>query len=487
MRTVLAAAGAVLGALLLAATASAATRRVPAQYDTIQEAVDAASSGDTIAVSGGVFYENVTVNTSNLKIVGKNTILDATVGASNGTGFTVNGNGVTIQGFRIRNGSNGVYVQADDCHVLKCTFTGQTTYGAYVSQYPGFQAVGCVFTGQGNAGIYANGTSNGVVVTKCQFRQAYSGAIYIYGDDARVEKCGFTNTLFGEAIYVSGASSVVKGNKVVLAYYYGIEVSGDDALVDGNSAVWCWADAAIYVSGSGSTVSRNKAGSSYYGFEIYGNGNTITGNSSVGAYYYGLYIGGDDLTVTGNFASQCSDDYGIYVYSYSPAGGGTFSGNRVEDCPDGGIYFNCTNNLVVSDCSALRCGGGNYSYYGIYVCGTGNTFANCTAAECSNIGIYVSANNTPFTACKSTDNTEYGWVVFGTGNSLVSCVGSGNGGNGLMNGGTNTVVNGGVYLKNRMDIALNPFNGATFSGGLTGVVFATGGALALSENWQADD
>jgi hypothetical protein len=62
-----------LGALLLisANPAKAADRHVPADYATIQAAVDAAISGDTIRIGPGVYSEQINITDKNLTLVGK--------------------------------------------------------------------------------------------------------------------------------------------------------------------------------------------------------------------------------------------------------------------------------------------------------------------------------------------------------------------------------------------------------------------------------
>jgi hypothetical protein len=70
-----------LTALTLAAafTAQAADRHVPADYTTIQEAVDAASNGDTIHIAPGVYPGQTRILEKNLTLIGRpGTILRAT-------------------------------------------------------------------------------------------------------------------------------------------------------------------------------------------------------------------------------------------------------------------------------------------------------------------------------------------------------------------------------------------------------------------------
>jgi len=58
-------------AILSSNTVLAADLHVPADYPTIQSAVDAASSGDTIHVAPGVYVEQVTVAEKDLTLIGK--------------------------------------------------------------------------------------------------------------------------------------------------------------------------------------------------------------------------------------------------------------------------------------------------------------------------------------------------------------------------------------------------------------------------------
>src|SRR5437867_2476536 len=82
---------------------AASPLRVPQDYQTIQGAIDAASPGDTIIVSSGVYAENVVIGKS-INLTGASadtTIID---GSGLGAGIMIaNTSSVTVSGFTIRN------------------------------------------------------------------------------------------------------------------------------------------------------------------------------------------------------------------------------------------------------------------------------------------------------------------------------------------------------------------------------------------------
>ena len=88
--------------------ASSSVIRVPQDYSTIREAIDAANAGDTILVDSGTYYEQPIINKSITLIgKGKTTIIDG-----QGKTFVVliNAMDTTIDGFSVTNGSYGIAV-----------------------------------------------------------------------------------------------------------------------------------------------------------------------------------------------------------------------------------------------------------------------------------------------------------------------------------------------------------------------------------------
>ena len=91
---------------------SGTIRKVPKEYESIQDAVDSSNPGDMILIASGVYYEEVVVNVPSITIRGENrntTIIDGEFQRANG--FLVAGvDGVAIENLTTRNALlNGFY------------------------------------------------------------------------------------------------------------------------------------------------------------------------------------------------------------------------------------------------------------------------------------------------------------------------------------------------------------------------------------------
>lgn len=91
----------------------------PADFSTIQAAIDApaTTAGDTIIVAEGTYYENLVINKS-LTLMANSTVVingDTTSdGIPDGSCIMISANGVTIDGFEIKNGYNGIIGETSD-------------------------------------------------------------------------------------------------------------------------------------------------------------------------------------------------------------------------------------------------------------------------------------------------------------------------------------------------------------------------------------
>ncbi|RJS73941.1 hypothetical protein CW714_02375, partial [Methanophagales archaeon] len=97
---------------------------VPYDYSTIQAAINAAFSGDTIIVSDGTYTENIKVNKSNLTIISENGADKTIVNASNpdDCALEITANSTNISGFTIKGATQwscaGIYLEnANHCNI----------------------------------------------------------------------------------------------------------------------------------------------------------------------------------------------------------------------------------------------------------------------------------------------------------------------------------------------------------------------------------
>ncbi len=125
------------------ASGDAGTLRVPDDYGTIQEAVDAASTGDLVLVAPGTYEEAVNVTTDDLTIRG----LDR--------------NEVVLEGnFELENGVR--ILEADGVVVENMTAQNYTGNGFFWTGVDGFRGSYLTAIRNGDYGLYAFGSRNGV-------------------------------------------------------------------------------------------------------------------------------------------------------------------------------------------------------------------------------------------------------------------------------------------------------------------------------------
>jgi len=110
--------------------AESKTFTLPGDFSSIQEAINAAGAGDTIFVKRGIYVENPVVNKS-VSLIGEDrdsTVIDVTAG------LKVQSNNVTIAGFTIYDGYDGISLAANYCNISGNKITN-TTHGIVVFGY----------------------------------------------------------------------------------------------------------------------------------------------------------------------------------------------------------------------------------------------------------------------------------------------------------------------------------------------------------------
>jgi len=161
-------------------------------YTHIQDAINDASSGDTVFVFNGTYYGNVIINKS-INLVGedKNTIIN---GMNAGDVVNITANGIKIQGFTIRNCGSGwpnagvkIYYASNN-EIYNCNISNN-----YV-------------------GIYAYYSDNNSIYN-CNISNNYVGIYAYYSDNNSIYNCNITsNNRYGTLIFSSYNNSICNCN-----------------------------------------------------------------------------------------------------------------------------------------------------------------------------------------------------------------------------------------------------------------------------------
>ena len=247
------------------APATAGVLNVPADYATIQEAVDAAVEGDLILIAPGTYNEAVQVTTNNIIIRGldRNTVvLDGNFELDNGI-RVVGANGVALEnmtamnytkngffwtgvtGYRgnyltaWRNGDYGVYVFDSVGGVIDNSYgAGSPDAGVYVGQcYPCDSLINH-FTAEHN-GLGYSGTNSGgnMVIVNSVFRHNRAG---IVPNSGSYELCypERKTTIIGNLVYDNNQPDTPAIDVAILAMGNGILSAGGVQNIIERNRVW---------------------------------------------------------------------------------------------------------------------------------------------------------------------------------------------------------------------------------------------------------
>jgi len=191
----------VLGFNLVAATpAAAATINVPGDHTTIQAAVSASSSGDTIKVASGTYNEGIITINHDLKIIGATTPSKPVINPTTDTG-TANVIGPTGRGwFQITGATvilrNLVFDGAGKLIHTAVHYHGDSTGGTV--KKCDFKNIAHNPTGYDGRGI--NNYGQYVEVLNCKFSNIYRIGVFTYNEDAQtlIRNCTYTGKGTGD-------------------------------------------------------------------------------------------------------------------------------------------------------------------------------------------------------------------------------------------------------------------------------------------------
>jgi parallel beta-helix repeat protein len=207
----------------------------PADFDNIQEAINNASSGDTIFVHVGTYYEHVVINKT-ITLVGEDSNFTIIDGYETDNVICIRANNVTVKNFTVR--KSGMYPYSG---ILVDHSTGNViinnkviyNYEGISLLYSSSNVVCDNIISSNNDGIYFYSSSSNVVSGNTIFSSNYDGIDLYYSSSNVVSgNVILHNNFAGMSLYYS-SSNVVCGN-TILSNYPGINV----ALLSNNNTIY---------------------------------------------------------------------------------------------------------------------------------------------------------------------------------------------------------------------------------------------------------
>ncbi len=278
--------------LVASGAASADVLKVPQQFATIQEAMTAVQSGDTILIAAGTYTETgemVGKQDVVIRAKGKVTIEDPTPLAGTEVLRIGGSQRCSVIGMRLKakSGSIGLaFSTSSDCRAERCRIDG----GAF--------------------GI-SIGTCSRMTIDRCTISGATIG-ISFDANSGIIRRCRLKGN--ATALLVNNGASEVRDNRISASTGNGIEVAfGVESVVATGNVMRDSGGAAVLVKDleTGALFADNRVTGGVSGIVASGDHAPFTGNSITGCEQIGIAVQSDGIAVVGNRVKKC--DVGIVV------------------------------------------------------------------------------------------------------------------------------------------------------------------------------
>lgn len=228
--------------LFAAGMANAGTLDVPADHATIQQAIDAAASGDTIRIKSGTYVENLVVagKQVHLKGVGNVVVDGLASGAAHGpvVWFKAGADGSSMRGLTVRHGRTmgtpgyGVFGEAESLLIEKCRILACEAAGIRMADDL-CRVRKCVIEGCGGG---VSGGSDYAVVESNVMTALHGTGIDVSGKGPRVLKNRVERVESGLGIQTVSSGTEIVGNVVrMVVDENALRIAGDSSIVSGNT------------------------------------------------------------------------------------------------------------------------------------------------------------------------------------------------------------------------------------------------------------
>jgi parallel beta-helix repeat protein len=258
------------------------------RFSSIRSAIDAAGPDAVIMVYSGTYRENVVVDRP-LTLIGVDDgggkpVID---GMSNGkNAISVRANGVTIDGFTIKNGYSGIDITgAGSTTIRNCDVTGNTNHGIHLENSDDNVIEANDVSGNAQSSVEGD-TKNAITLYRSHGNRIHGNTINNNGGTIARDNGAHVYHL-GDGVSLLWSNNNVITNNVMTDDHYAVWIyHSSNATVTGNKATGMYYDITIEY-GTDSLVADNTLRNAGRNLKVcsYSSGNTIRGNIMSGGIY----------------------------------------------------------------------------------------------------------------------------------------------------------------------------------------------------------
>jgi len=430
-----------------------------ADFTRIQDAITAASTGDTIIVKDGNYIENVNVNKS-LTIQSENGSDLTIVQAANSSDhvFEVTVNYVNISGFTVKGATGGynagIYLGngVDHCNISNDN-ASSNCYGIYL-YYSSNNTIKNNNASNNGCGIRLYSSSYNTIRNNNISNNDYGISLRWYSSNNTIKNNNAANNSYGIS-FDSSSYNTLTSNIFVndgLSVFNSYQNTVEDNTVNGKPLVYLEDTLDIVVIDAGQiilvkcrniTVENLNLSNTSVGIELWETENSrISNNTVCHNNWEGIYLGySNNNSIVNN---NCSSNYWLGIYLRYSSNNSIANNNCSNN--DDGIYLSVSNNnsIMNNNCSSNH-------WEGIYL-GSSNSNGissnNCSSNDRCGIYLDYSNNNNSITN-NNCSNNEYGiYLDYSSNNCIMDNNCSNNGYGILLRYSNNNRLTGNTMLGN---------------------------------------